>query len=250
MTKTPNRSTIQESLVPSLRSLDRLFLSQLCRTPRGRAHLYRQLADAEGGNGGELMLFDHLLAYVGDDEEIARLVRLHYEDELRHEKLYSQLADETGFGHVEAPPETSVLLALDEELGLFGHPITTREDVMEAYLCLLVIEERATTQFGVLRDAVRPYDPAAARVIDEIERDEARHLRYCEAISKRYAPDEQTRQTRLLAIRAAERRAFAKVQMANLRHHLQNGLIEGRLWRAFWGALGKLGQLRGTPAFA
>jgi rubrerythrin len=238
------------SLIPAL---DRLFFRQLCATPRGRAHLYRQLAEAEGGNGGELMLFDHLLAQTSDDPEIARLIRRHYDDELRHERLYSELADATGLPAEPQPTDGSVLLALDEELGLFSNPIRTREDVMNAYLVLLVVEERATTQFGALRDAVRPHDEHAAGVIDEIERDEARHLRYCEAISRRYAPDEPTRQRRLAEVRAAEARAFARVQRANLRHTLDAGLIQPRRWRLFWGALRALSEVRGplpAPAAA
>ena len=58
------------------------FMKRVVATPEGRAHILRELADAEGN--GENGFFENVLAQV-DDPALAQMIRKHKEDELRHE---------------------------------------------------------------------------------------------------------------------------------------------------------------------
>src|SRR5262249_58731942 len=84
--------------------LQRLFLSELLATPEGKATLLSQLGDAEGGDGGELDIFTHVLAVLEDDE-VKKLVRVHKTDEERHERLYHERAKATGAAPINLPSD-------------------------------------------------------------------------------------------------------------------------------------------------
>lgn len=221
-------------------TLSALFTRQLTRTAAGRTHLLNQMADAEGGDGGELMIFDRLLAFV-DDDKLQKMIRLHKEDEERHEQLFRDCAKRHGELSEKVPDELKLLLRLDKVVNLFNRPVTSEADVLRAYLALLVIEERAMTQFGIFRDAFeRAGDYETARVLAEVEADEARHLKYCHAITKRFAPDEETRVRELEKIRLLEARAFVENGRANMAYVLAHGYIQGAGWKLFWRTLQKL----------
>ncbi len=226
--------------------LSELATTHMADSPEGRAFLLYQLAEAEGGGGGELMIFDHLLKYV-DDEKLAKLITIHKEDEERHEAMYLEAADRQGVEILKRPVEMSLLHRLDRKLGFFNEDVTEDIQVMKAYVLLQVIEERATTQFGQLRRVfTKVGDPATARMIGGIEADEARHLKYCVAIAKRYAPDEQTRLETLAEYRRLEAEAFFEDGRATLAFALEHGIIRSPLRRLFWSALQAIGRLRTT----
>ncbi len=233
--------------------LQRLFLKELLAEPRGRATLLKQLGDAEGGDGGELDIFEHVLAVLDDPaqadtsadaaalEEVRKLVRVHKADEERHERLFHDRAAATGAAPMKLPPEAHLLRRLDKHVGFFSKPVVDKKGVVDAYLLLLVIEERAVRQFDRYRAAFAAAgDEATAQVIDGIKADEARHLRYCEAISRRYSDDEEVRQARLAELRALEASCFDQVQAINLRMLVDAGFV-GRTWwtKALWARLSK-----------
>jgi hypothetical protein len=236
------------SLPPLVGLLTRTFLSDLLRTPEGRAFVLQQLADAESTDEGAL--FDHILASV-DDPEIGRMVRKHKDDETRHAALFSERARAQGVDVGPVVPHLRLLRLLDGRLGHFlSRPVRDRRDVMESYLVLQVIEERALTQFGPLERAMRAFDPKSAGAIAVVARDEERHLRYCHAIARRFAPDEGTRATTLRRYRDAEVDAFRDHQQATARHILETGyLTPGRtgLWRAVLHVTSRLKRLPYTP---
>ena len=106
------------------------------------------------------------------------------------------------------PNELKLIDRLDRAVGgFFAQPIRDRRDVMQAYLMLQVIEERALTQFALFEVAFRGSDDETADVIAGIARDEERHLKYCHAIARRYAPDARDRARRRCASCASSRRA-------------------------------------------
>ncbi|HEX6836233.1 MAG TPA: ferritin-like domain-containing protein, partial [Polyangia bacterium] len=173
-------------------------------SPEGRTHLLNQCADAEGN--GENGFFEHILAHV-DDPALTRMITKHRDDELRHEQLFLAARDKTGFDVGPVPNELKLIDRLDRAVGhFFAHPIRDRRDIMQAYLMLQVIEERALTQFALFELAFRRVDDETADIIAEIAADEERHLKYCHAISKRYAPDEETRAATLREFRQVEAR--------------------------------------------
>jgi hypothetical protein len=200
---------------------------------------------SEAENDDEGRFFDLLLARV-DDPELARLVRRHKEDEERHAVLYAECAERTGMPRPAIPAELRLLDRLDRALGgFFDNFSAERKSVMDAYLLLQVLEERAVTQFAELEPAFRRVDPRSADVIRQVAEDEQRHLKYCRAISRRYAPDDATHAIALRRMREVEARVFADHSRALMRHALENGLVAGpRVERVLWRGLLALGERR------
>ncbi len=224
--------------------LTRLCLQQLVASPAGRAHLLNQCADAEASDEGAI--FDHLLEGL-DDPELRRLVRRHQEDELRHADMFRACMARTGVTPPPVPEHLKLLVRLDRALGgRMATPVRTRTDVMQMYLVLQVIEERATTQFPMHIEAYRAVDPETARVVASIADDETRHLRYCHAIARRFAPDPQTHASELSRLRAVEARAFAANSSANMAYIRDQGLVgSGPLAKLFWRGVQAISSTRG-----
>ena len=103
-------------------------------------------------------------------------------------------------------------------------------------------------QFRLLQHAFRAAgDEETARILEEVEADEGRHLKYCHAITKRYAPDEEERLQRLEQMREVEAQAFAENGRENIAWTLSRGILFG--WRhALWKQLAKLQQRREPSA--
>ena len=218
------------------------FTSHLVSTPIGRAHVLNQIALAEGN--GEARLFDGVLAYV-DDPKLATMVKKHRDDEIRHEQLFLARLRATGVDPGPVPADLRMMDRLDRALGgMLDRNVTDARGVMDAYLVLQVVEERALHQFEMLVDAFRPFDPETADTFVEVFRDEQRHLRYCQAISRRYAPSEQARTERLDALRDLEAKVFHTGNLANMHYALEHGMIRGPVRRAAWSMLGELTALR------
>jgi rubrerythrin len=222
------------------------YLDTLVSTPRGRAHILMQASDAEQNGEGEF--FTALLERV-DDRELQKMIRVHAADEVRHAGMFREAAERQGVPLPEVPQELQLLDRLDAALGGFmDRVIHDRVGVMEAYLLLQVIEERAVTQFAIFEPTFRRVDPKSADVFAAIARDEERHLKYCQAISRRYSPDEFTRARTLRRYRQLEARVFAETGRANMRHILGHDLLEvGWLEKLGWRALAGVAEL--TPAY-
>lgn len=222
---------------------DRLTLSYmrtLIETPEGRAFLLNQIADAE--DNGEAQIFDQILKTI-DDPKLQKIVDRHRTDEIRHGELFRACRDRTGVDPGPVPDDIKVLDRINARVGgFFDRPIRSAEDVVEAYLILQVIEERATQQFTIFEQAFRAVDPATADVVQEIAADEARHLMYCRAVVKQYAKDEAYVEKRLAELREHEAVAFRETSSANMRHALARGFIRGPVERMFWRCLNWIGD--------
>lgn len=214
------------------------FIKQLLRTPEGRRHLLTQVADAE--HTGEARVFDAMLAYTKEDPSLARMIEKHRDDEVRHEALFRACAIRQGVPPRPVPTELGLMDALDRAVGFSERAIVDGRGVMDAYLVLQVLEERAVAQFDLFIEAFREVDPETSRVFEEVARDEARHLRYCHAIARRYAPDDATRAARLAELRAIEADITHANQIANLRYILAEGYVDGALRRIALRAVGEL----------
>src|SRR4051812_19698278 len=111
MTKKRNQST-SHTRSPSMSlntKLSSLYLSRLLSTPRGRAFLLNQVAAAEGSDEG--MVFDHLLAHV-QDPKLRQLIKLHQEDEKRHEQMFSECLARTGHARTDVPKELRIIFRI------------------------------------------------------------------------------------------------------------------------------------------
>ena len=224
----------------SLRFIDRVITSE-----EGRAHLLNQCADAEGN--GENGFFEHILAHV-EDPALEKMITKHRDDELRHEQMFLAARDRTGIDPGPVPNELKLIDRLDRAVGgFFAQPIRDRRDIMQAYLMLQVIEERALTQFALFEQAFRDVDPQTADAIAEIAKDEERHLKYCHAIAKRYAPDASTERETVRELRQLEARAFAENGRANMQHLFDRRWVSvNPVEKLFWQAVNGL-STRGAP---
>jgi rubrerythrin len=202
-----------------------------------------QVADAEATDEGRI--FDEALSHV-DDPELQKLIRKHQADELRHAELFLACEARQGLPPRVVPNHLRLLRRIEARLGAPLHkPIHGREDIMKAYLLLQVLEERAMVQFDVFIRAFRDVDPETSAVFEAVKADEARHLKYCHAISRRYAPDEATRLAYLARARVEEAAAYRENQLANMEYTMETGLMKGAARRAFWRALAAFN--RGLP---
>jgi rubrerythrin len=208
------------------------FMQKLVQTPHGRAHILNQVADAEAN--GELDIFDRILAKV-DDDGLAKMIREHREDEIRHEKLFRDAADRQGVGRELVPRELQIIDRIEERLGGFDGDV----NIMDAYAMLQVIEERAITQFPLIESAFRPVDPETADVFAEVARDEERHLKYCRAITRIYAPDQRTLDETLARYRIIEAEAFGANSEANLDYVMKRGWVAQNSFERFVMRLGQ-----------
>lgn len=193
------------------------FLRHVVATPEGRAYVLNQVAFAEASDEGRV--FARIRAQV-DDPALARMIAKHEADEVRHAEMFGARLRATGIDPGPVPQNVRLLDRLDRKLGergvgFFDRPIVDGRSIMEAYLVLQVIEERALHQFGVLERAFAEVDPETAVVFRAVARDEERHLRYCHAISRRYAPTEALRLATLARFRLAEAEAFRENSAAN-----------------------------------
>lgn len=211
------------------------YLERQAATERGRVFLLSFLVRAEEGD--ELGVFDELLARV-DDDALRSMVQKHKADEERHASLLRACLARYGAEPMTLPPSLDVVSRIDRHAGRVGESFVTGAlGVMEAYVVLQVIEERGVRQFPRIADALRPHDRESAAVLDVITRDEARHVRYARAISRRYAPSVAVLDATLARVRAAEERAFAEQRTAMLRFGLDHGLVdlsplEALAWRS------------------
>jgi rubrerythrin len=217
------------------------FTRRLCRTPEGRAHVLAQVADAESSSEGQI--FERALGRV-DDPELRKLIEKHRADEIRHEALFRERLSRTGID-AKTPAELRIIDRLDSAVGgVLDRPIDSGRRVMEAYLLLQVLEERAVSSYPIMRRALQPHDPGSATTFEVVLADEERHLKYCRAIARRYAPSDEERQNTLTRFRAAEARAFRDNQLANARHVFARGLMGGALASLPWRAAVALSKLR------
>lgn len=226
--------------------LDTRFGDRLFASRRGRAFMLGFMADAEDSD--ERGVFDTLLARVGDPQ-LHKMIKIHRDDEIRHAEMLRRCVARVGIVPAAVPAELRIVPYLERSLGSVAERFLDEDaGVMEAYVFLQVVEERAVLQFPRFADALRPYDAASAAVIDEIVEDERRHVKYAKAISKRYAPDAATLERTLARFRAAEERATLEHGAAFLTYALDQGLLAiGRAEELFWRAFARLARLEIPP---
>lgn len=214
--------------------VEKQFLKRMVSTPRGRATLLAQVARSEGTDG-EHGIFEHVLASL-DDDEVRKLVRVHQADEARHEQLFLARVAAQGVAPLVTPASTDLLTRIDAHTGFHSRPIVDRHGVVQAYLMLQVIEERALRQFGRMEDAFRNAgDTETADVFAEVAKDEERHLKYCVAITKKFSLSEAAREAGLAMMRQLEAVAFKETQLLNFQIFVEEGFVDGPVWRFLLG---------------
>jgi sphingolipid 4-desaturase/C4-monooxygenase len=209
-----------------------ILLKQLVSTPRGRAWLFSAIASVEGDQ--ELNVFE-ALAEAAPDLKIQRLIQRHAADEERHAAQLEALAVKEGLPRFEVPKAANALHQLDRVLGVLSQPIRTAHDAMRAYVLLQVMEERATTQYGLYIEALRGVDDAAAAVLEGIADDEVRHIKYCQAVTAKLAPSPAVLAETLAHFRKVEAWAFTQTSHGTIQAILAVGALDQpAIVKAFW----------------
>lgn len=214
---------------------DTRFMTRLVANPRGRAFILSLMAEAEEAD--EAGVFDALLERV-DDPTLHKMVRRHVDDEARHAKLLRERVRAVGVAPPPVPRALSVVDRINRALGNLGEGfVENQRSVMEAYVLLEVVEERAVEQFPRIAAALDAVDPVSAEVVREIWKDEKRHVLYARAIGEKYAPDAETLAKTRSKFRVVEQRAFDENGGDVLRYALEQNLlelpfVERLMWRA------------------
>jgi len=225
--------------------LDRLVRAQVLAQFKAKAFSFAAYADAE--SGGESAVFDRALARA-EDPELARMMRVHRDDELRHAALFEARARALALPPLPVPDALKTIERLSEAAGgVLELPMDSDEDVATVYQLLFVVEERALAEFGRAAAALeRLGDSESAAMLREIAGDEARHLRYCRAVGRRYSGGDAAFEAGVEAMRAIERRVYAEQSRASVLYMLDRGWLRLPGWsesllRAVVGAAERLG---------
>ena len=205
------------------------------------------MADAEDSD--ERGVFDTLLERV-DDPQLHKMIRIHRDDEIRHAEILRKCVARVGVVPAAVPAELRVVPYVERSLGSVAERfLDDKAGVMEAYVFLHVLEDRAVLQFPRFANALRPYDPESAIAIDGIAEDERRHVKYARAISKKYAPDEATLARTLAQFRAAEEKAYVEHGSAFLEYAVDEDLLAiGRAEKLFWKGMAIVANRTGPRA--
>jgi rubrerythrin len=227
-------------------SIGRSFLRSLVSHPAGRAHILSLMVAAEEGD--EAGVFDQLIRRA-DDPELEKLVRRHKEDESRHAAMYRACLSRNGLELQAVPDELLIIRRVGREAGgIFAggvdarspERIASREDVMNTYALLLAIEQRGVQRFPLIGAEFRRMgDHETADTFDRVTADERRHVKYCQAIGRRYAADDATWERAVAKYRRVEARAFKQVGRATILYAVKHGLV----WRGAFGRMARLAFL-------
>jgi rubrerythrin len=206
----------------------RTFFRSLVATPEGRAHVLSLMVAAEEGD--EAGVFDRLIEHM-DDEKLKRIIAAHQADETRHAHLYRACLERNGLSEERVPDGLMVIRTIARTAGgVFeandANGIASREDVMNTYALLMVIEERGVEQFPIIGEEFRRIgDHATADTFDRVTSDERRHVKSCRKLGRRYAPDEATWERAVARFRKVEKQAFGRVGVAGLAYAWNRGLV-------------------------
>lgn len=167
-----------------------------------KAFALSSYADAEGS--GEGQVFTQALRRV-KDTRLLRLIEQHQIDELRHAFLLTQRREALGLAEHIIPAKLKMIDRLSDAAGgILRAEMTSDADVAAAYTLLYVVEERAMDEFRRAASSLRDSgDEETALLFEQIGRDEARHLRYCDAVARKYSADFDAELARMRTIERA-----------------------------------------------
>lgn len=232
------------------------FFRRLIATPKGRAHVLNLMIVGEEAD--EVGMFDRLAAL--SDHDAGRKAALHHKaDEERHAALFRACLARTGVTPRPIPERLMLIRRIvrkseDRFAQVIdagsADGIADRRDLMNSYAMLQAIEERALKQFPALARLFRESgDAETAAVFEQVTEDERRHVQYCVALGRRYAPDASSWESALARYRAIEAEAFREVGLTTLADALVHDLVglgvPGRLLGVLLNRLDRRREARG-----
>lgn len=216
------------------------FRRQALTKTEGLVHLFSQMADAEGGNSGELCLFDKIEDYV-KDPAIKNIIRLHKNDEERHEQMFLDYIKILGEEPTPLTDDMRLLKMLDRELIILEKPVTSDQDVINIMTLLLVIEERAILEFEGMQKTFK-HDHAINAMLDIAIKDEEKHLKFCRKVIDHFKADPEEVEKQYQEYKRLEDLAYRKLSLNLMSFYLDNKFIEGDFSEKFWRFMGNIAQ--------
>lgn len=216
------------------------FRRQALSKTEGLVHLFSQMADAEGGNSGELCLFDKIEDYV-QDPAIKNIIRVHKADEERHEQMFLDYIKILGEEPQPLTDEMRLLKMLDRELNILEKPVTSDEDVINIMTLLLVIEERAILEFEGMQKTFK-HDHAINAMLNVAIKDEEKHLKFCRKVIDHFKADQEKVEMKYREYKELEDLAYRKLSLNLMSYYLDNQFIESEFSRKFWRFMGGIAQ--------
>jgi rubrerythrin len=230
------------------------FIRRLIDTPAGRAYMLNLIVAGEESD--QIGIFDRL-AELADDEAGRKAALRHKQDEERHSTLYRECLARTG-GRPEPVPKRLMLLRRMERktddafaVSLYRGStdgVQSRQDLMNLYAMMLASEERALHEFPALSRLFRAVgDDETANVFDTVTEDERRHVKYCQAMGRRYAPDEATWTNAAARFERIEAAAYREIGLAIIAEALTRDLLRfGAFGRLFGRVLSRVAARHGS----
>jgi len=235
--------------VPGIRAravaaLSRRWMARVAADPaalRATLGAYR-----DGEDNGEAAVFEQVGAHLP-----ARYVRMcarHAADEARHAALFAAAVDALG-GAAPTPARLDPLARLDAAAGgLLATAGDSREALGRVFLLLMAFERRLAERLPLIADGFAAARPELSALFRTVARDEARHIRYCTAVSQALIPDPDRWATLRDEAVAVEARAFAPYLFDFLNHILDIGLRQMPWWeRLGFRLMARLGRALGRP---
>lgn len=228
--------------------IDRWVRHQICVQPAALAYALSSYSDAE--SGGENLVFERCLARASDPK-VKQMIKIHQDDEIRHAAMLDARREALGLPRHRVPDDLKVVQRLSDAAGgVLDLPMTEDRHIALAYHLLYVVEARAIDEFARAVGAfTRAGDHGTAAVFASIATDEARHLKYCDAIARRYSTDEADFARERDRMRALEQKVYGAQSRGFTMYLLrQRLLVLPEPWNSALGALLWVTNAVGAPA--
>jgi rubrerythrin len=206
-------------------TVDRIVRRQIVRQDGARAFALSAYADAE--SSGEGQVFERALRRA-KDPKVARMIRRHEADEVRHAAMFTTRREELGLPKHTIPARLKMVECLgDTAGGIWDLEMDKDADVVQVYQLLFVVEERALAEFSRAEAAFREAgDKGTADLFAAVALDETRHLAYCRAVGSHYEASPGEFEAGLDAMRAHEAKEYGAQSRAFTQHLLDQGLLK------------------------
>ena len=229
-------------------TLDRHVRHAMLTQPAALAFALSSYADAE--SAGESQVFERCLARASDPR-VRAMIRRHQEDEIRHAALLDarRVALELPRYHIPAHLKVVDLLSAAAG-GVLELPMDEDRHVALAYHLLYVVEARAVDEFDRATAAFEATgDRETAALFASIRADETRHLRYCDAIARKFSTDAAEFDRDRARMVDIERRVYGAQTRAFTLHMLREGIfVLPEPWDSLLGVLLFTTNLARLPA--
>lgn len=202
------------------------FMRKLAQTPDGQRFIISQLVETEAMANGEDNMFPRLLRYAREPR-LQKLIRRHYDDEIRHEQLYRDVIGRID-SEVEAPQRVMMMRILESlSRPSTALPVNSDDDMLDGYLFIQVLEEHAAVDLPLVARVFDDVDPVIAAVIREVAEDEMKHIRWCDPVLEAHARSTEELDRRRLRYRRLAEFAHHRHNLLGCDHAFRTGLVSG-----------------------